>query len=172
MVCVRELLQSRVLYDFYDDERREVQCTERFCIYLKVRGPVHSLNTDSIYFSILQTVFFFIEICYILILKHVLGFLDLFLFCLFICLFVFGLSHIKPKKSNQKIAICVWEKKWRVLLLHFQNKVLYNTRFQYFPVIFPLNYSDKMVRHALYPSGQIRSCLILLTFETRRAVSG
>lgn len=84
MVCVRELLQSRVLYDFYDNERREVQCTERFCIYLKACGPVHSLNTDSIYLSILQTVFFiYIEICYILILKHVLGFPGFFLilFC-------------------------------------------------------------------------------------------
>lgn len=106
MVCVRELLQSRVLYDFYDDERREVQCTERFCIYLKACGPVHSLNTDSIYLSILQTVFFFIyiEICYILILKHVLGFPGFFLFCF--ALF-FGLSYIKLQKSNQKTAICV-----------------------------------------------------------------
>lgn len=56
-----------------------MQCTERFCIYLKVCGPVLSLNTDSIYLSILHTSFFFlIEICYILKLKHHLGFLFFF----------------------------------------------------------------------------------------------
>lgn len=44
-----------------------------------------------------------------------------------VCFFFFGLSYIKLKKSNQKAAIYVWKKNWRVLLLHFQNKVLKNT---------------------------------------------
>lgn len=38
----------------------------------------------------------------------------------------FGESDIKLKKSNQNTAFCVWKKNWRVLFLHFQNKVLKN----------------------------------------------
>lgn len=132
-MCVKELLQSRFLYEFHELERREVQCTLSFCIFLKVRGPVHSLNTNSIYLSILQTGYYFL-ICYICILKHVLG-----------LSFLGFIFHIKLQKCHQKAAICAWKEDFWVLLLCFQNKVLKVIVFQYLPVFYRLSCSDMMV---------------------------
>lgn len=134
-MCVNELLHSRFLYEFHELERREVQCTLNFCIFLKVCGPVHSLNTNSIYLSILQTGSSYFLICDVCILKHVLG----------LSVFFLGFFHIELQKSNQKTAICAWKEKFWVLLLRFQNKVLKDIVFQYLPVFYWLNYSDMMV---------------------------
>lgn len=124
-MCVKELLQSRFLYEFHELEGREVQCTLNFCIFLKVCGPVHSLNTNSIYLSILQTGYYYFLIC-----LHPET-------CPWVVFFFLGVSFTLSFKSPiRKLPFVLGRKKiFGVLLLRFQNKVLEDIAIQDLPVV-------------------------------------
>lgn len=151
-MCVKELLQSRFLYEFHELERREVQCTLNF-LYISesVRTCSFTEHQEYLFVYFTDWLLLFFNMLYL----HPKT-------CPWV-VFFWGFFHIELQKSNQKTAICAWKENFEVLLLRFQNKVLKDIVFQYLPV-FLLTESLRYDGCSVVSHGQ--TCLLPLPFLT------